>query len=155
MTDPPRPAGKGLAGGGADARSHPGTGREDTPAVLRQRDLAKAYFGALKEQLGIEQEEVEQFRAESATYGDGSRGRPATPDSAELLALVACEIEHVVRRHAVVRWRDSQDAQNRMRNDFDDLLFRLQQEKGGNMSYTQMDTIIESILRITRNRQDV
>lgn len=129
--------------------------RGDTPAILRQSDLAQAYFGALKEQLGITKTEAKPFREEPSAYGDGSRKAPPTPDPAQLLASVACEIEDVVRRHAVVRWRDSLDAQNRMRNDLDDLLFRLQQEKGVQLSYSQMDAIIESILRISRNRQDV
>jgi type I restriction enzyme R subunit len=73
----------------------------------------------------------------------------------ELLAEVACEIEAIIRRHAIVRWRENADAQNRMRNDLDDLLFGLQNEKGVQLSFAQMDAIIESILRIARNRQDV
>jgi type I restriction enzyme R subunit len=55
----------------------------------------------------------------------------------------------------VVRWRDNTDAQNRMRNDLDDLLFSLQREKDVKLTYEQMDAIIESILRIARNRSDV
>jgi type I restriction enzyme R subunit len=51
-----------------------------------------------------------------------------------------------------VRWRESVDAQNRMRNDLDDFLFGLQAEKGTKLSLAQMDEIIESALRIARNR---
>jgi hypothetical protein len=43
-----------------------------------------------------------------------------------------------------------------MRNDIDDLLFRLQAEKGLKLTLAQMDAIIEASLRIARNRtQDV
>jgi type I restriction enzyme R subunit len=81
-------------------------------------------------------------------------GRRKAPGP-ELLAGVACDIEAIIRNHAVVRWRDNADAQNRMRNDLDDLLFSLQREKGVKLTYEQMDAIIESILRIARNRSDV
>ncbi len=129
--------------------------RQDTPAILRQSELAEAYFGALKEHLATKPPEAESLRETSPAYGGGTE--PAAHDSklGELLANVACDIETIVRRHAVVRWRESQDAQNRMRNDLDDLLFRLQHEKGVTLSFAQMDSIIESILRITRNREDV
>ena len=39
-----------------------------------------------------------------------------------------------------------------MRNDLDDFLFALQEEKGVKLSLPQMDAIIESALRIARNR---
>ena len=42
-----------------------------------------------------------------------------------------------------------------MRNDLDYLLFTLQSKQGAKLSYAQMDSIIESILRIARNRSDV
>ena len=74
---------------------------------------------------------------------------------AELLAEVACEIETVIRKHNIVRWRENADAQNAMRNDLDDLLCTLQRDKGVKLSFDQMDAIIESILRIARNRSDV
>ena len=74
---------------------------------------------------------------------------------AELLAEVACDIERVIRQHAIVRWRENTDAQNAMRNDLDDLLFSLQRTKGITLTFEQMDAILEVILRIARNRSDV
>jgi len=68
------------------------------------------------------------------------------------LASAACQIEDIIRRHAVVRWRENPDAQNRMRNDLDDFLFALQDEKKISLTLAQMDAIIEAALRIARNR---
>ncbi|MBI4625292.1 MAG: type I restriction endonuclease subunit R, partial [Verrucomicrobia bacterium] len=129
--------------------------RDDTPVAVRQSDLAKAFFGALREQLPDIQIRKDEVHEDQTPY-NGEPVRPANGASVpELLAEVACEIEAIIRRHAVVRWRDNADAQNRMRNELDDLLFNLQREKGLKLSFPQMDAIIESILRIARNRQDV
>ena len=61
-------------------------------------------------------------------------------------------VEEIIRKEAVVRWRDSTDAQNRMRNEMDDFLFELQNKRGITLSLEQMDSLIESCLRIARNR---
>jgi len=130
---------------------------DDVPSQLRDRDLSRAFFGALKEQLGgtstaASNGDRSVVREDPATYGGGP-----TRDPVEVvLASAACEIENIIRRHAVVRWRENEDAQNRMRNDIDDFLFSLQQEKGLTLTLDQMDAIIEASLRIARNReQDV
>lgn len=129
--------------------------RDDTPVMLRQSDLAKAFFGALREQVSDAESEAGGVHEDQGLYdGQVHSSKPST-SLPELLAAVACDIEAIIRRHAVVRWRENPDAQNRMRNDLDDLLFNLQREKGVSLSLTQMDAILESILRIARNRQDV
>jgi type I restriction enzyme R subunit len=129
--------------------------RDDMPAVLRQSDLAKAFFGALREQVSGTSDHSSRVQEEQGSYNGQARSAKPTASLPDLLAAIACEIEAIIRRHAVVRWRENADAQNRMRNDLDDLLFNLQQEKGVTLSLTQMDAIIEAILRIARNRQDV
>ena len=131
-------------------------GRQDhTPPALRERDLSRAFFGALQEQLagaGSPVADGTEVREEQAAYGNGS----TTSGVEQALADAACQIEDIIRRHAVVRWRENPDAQNRMRNDIDDFLFRLQEEKGVELTLAQMDAIIETSLRIARNRtQDV
>jgi type I restriction enzyme R subunit len=68
---------------------------------------------------------------------------------------VACDIERIIRKHAIVRWRDNADAQNAMRNDLDDLLFSLQRTKNLSIGFDQMDAILEASIRIARNRSDV
>ncbi len=131
-------------------------GRPDaTPDILRERDLSRAFYGALQEQLGVKAQPAasgDMVQEEQQSYG---KERPA-PAVDEVLAEAACQIEDIIRRHAVVRWRDNPDAQNRMRNDIDDFLYRLQASKGFTLTHVQMDAIIETSLRIARNRpQDV
>jgi type I restriction enzyme R subunit len=99
------------------------------------------------------------LRDERASEAAGSYGgkviEAGDGEVASLLGQLACDVEAIIRRHAVVRWRDNADAQNRMRNDLDDLLFQLQSRNGVKLTYAQMDSIIEAILRIARNRGDV
>ncbi len=136
---------------------------DDTPPAVRHSDLAKAFFGELKSQLSPSAAATDaaatgdagMVHEDQAPY-DGQTARAVpTPPLVILLAAVACEIEGIIRKHAIVRWRENADAQNHMRNDLDDLLFTLQRDKGVKLSFDQMDAIIESILRIARNRSDV
>jgi type I restriction enzyme R subunit len=129
--------------------------RDDTPAVLDQSDLAKAFFGALKEQVSAGKNFTDNEHEDQSPYEGQIPSSKPEPSLPELLAAIACDVERIIRKHAIVRWRDNADAQNHMRNDLDDLLFGLQNEKGMSLSLAQMDAIIETILRIARNRQDV
>jgi type I restriction enzyme, R subunit len=133
---------------------------EDVPAAVRGSDLAKAFFGELTSQLGgaVPQKsgaDASAVNEDPALYASAEPRAESPPPMAELLAEVACDIERIIRQHAIVRWRENTDAQNAMRNDLDDLLFSLQRTKGINLTFEQMDAILEAILRIARNRSDV
>jgi type I restriction enzyme R subunit len=75
-----------------------------------------------------------------------------TPGTADIEAEISLRMEEIIRKHAVVRWRENPDAQNRMRNDMDDFLFELQNSRGLTLTLEQMDSLIESCLAIARNR---
>lgn len=134
-------------------------GKSDyTPDLLRERDLAMALFGSMKEQLGSPlsgkgQDDSDVLKEDTVPYQTGPE-RKSSPD--ELLAEAACHVEDIIRKHNIVGWRENVDAQNRMRNDMDDYLFELQDKHGVQLSLAQMDDFIETVLRIARNRtQDV
>ena len=134
-----------------------GGNTKDVPDVLKQNDLSRALFGALKEQIapkaGTSGEDTGSvLREDGPAYG-GEAQRPAPPAD-EILAEAAVSMDQIIRKHAVVRWRENIDAQNRMRNDLDDFLFDLQKEKGFTLSYAQMDAIIEAVIRIAMHRTD-
>jgi len=137
--------------------------RGDTPPAVRHSDLAKAFFGELKSRLAeapaanatASPDTGGAVHEGQASYDARNPQAPRPPPLPELLAEVACDIERIIRQHAIVRWRENADAQNHMRNDLDDLLFKLQRDKGVNLSFEQMDAILDGILRIARNRSDV
>ncbi len=122
----------------------------DEPDILKDKDLSRALFGVLKEELdrGSSSSTV---REEAAEYGGGRESRPSLQN---VLAQAACEMEKIIRPHAVVRWRENTDAQNRMRNALDDYLYDLQKAQGIELSFEQMDAIIEAVIRIAIHRTD-
>lgn len=133
---------------------------DDVPAAVRGSDLAKAFFGELTSQIGGSVSpksgaDTSAVNEDPAPYAGAEPRAGSPPPMAELLAEVACDIERIIRLHAIVRWRENTDAQNAMRNDLDDLLFSLQRSKGVTLTFEQMDAILEAILRIARNRSDV
>ena len=128
---------------------------KEAPTILKERDLSRALFGALKEQMvaGAAQDGGSVVREGSSLDGDK---KPSAPPAEQVLANAACAMEDIIRKHAVVRWRENVDAQNRMRNDLDDFLFGLQKEHDFTLSFAQMDAIIDATLRIALHRtQDV
>ncbi len=126
---------------------------KEAPDALKERDLSRALFGALKEQLaGVPATREAENREDSPEYG-GSPSQ-AAPPAEQILAELACQMEDIIRKHAVVRWRENVDAQNRMRNDLDDFLFGLQKQKGVTLSFVQMDAIIEATIRIAMHRTE-
>jgi type I restriction enzyme R subunit len=129
-----------------------GGNTREAPNLLNNRDLSRALFGALKEQLAnpaLRDSVVREGEPEDSTAAEA-----ALADAEQVMAQAACDMEDIVRRHAVVRWRENMDAQNRMRNELDDFLFALQKEKGIKLSYAQMDAIIESVIRIAIHRTE-
>jgi type I restriction enzyme R subunit len=130
---------------------------KDVPAVLKENDFSRALFGELKTQINTQPsadttEDDGVVREDALAYGADIP--PRKPAADEVLAEAACEMEKIIRRHNVVRWRENVDAQNRMRNDLDDFLFDLQKEKAIVLNFVQMDAIIENVIRIAMHRTD-
>ena len=121
---------------------------KEGPEMLRERDLSRALFGALKERIG-DVGSVQEDGAEYKTKNGASSGSIET-----VMAEAACEMEDIIRKHAVVRWRENQDAQNRMRDDLDDFFVALQKLKGVSLSWDQVDAIVDAVLGIAINRRD-
>jgi type I restriction enzyme R subunit len=119
------------------------------PEILKERDLSRALFGALKDKMATGQGGVHEDPVPYKTRND-----PESVTFEQVMAEAACEMEDIIRRHAVVRWRENQDAQNRMRNDLDDFFVELQREKGISLSWDQVDAIVDAVLGIAINRRD-
>lgn len=129
----------------------------EAPDMLLERDFSRALFGELKGHISgdmLRGGEAAGGRLAETPASYGPPAAPKPPPVDQVLAEAACAMEDIIRRHAVVRWRENDDAKNRMRNDLDDFLFALQAEKGVTLTYAQMDAIIEASLRIAMRRKD-
>lgn len=119
------------------------------PDILKERDLSRALFGALKDKMPGGQGSVREDPTHYRTRND-----PRSATFEQMMAEAACGMEDIIRRHAVVRWRESQDAQNRMRDDLDDFFVELQQQRGLSLTWDQIDAIVDAVLAIAINRRD-
>jgi type I restriction enzyme R subunit len=106
------------------------------PEALRDRDVAKAFYGVVNETL-----EGLQLKDDVVPYG--------VPN---LAAELAIQIDEAVQKRLRVDWRSNADVQNEMRNAIDDLLYEARVEKGVPLTVQDMDGIIEKALDIAKNR---
>ena len=102
------------------------------PEILRDRDVAKAFYGVVNEvvaRLGVPEAELAGVSAE-----------------------IAVRIDDAIEPMAIVDWRTNLDVQNQMRNAIDDLLYDLKAERGYNLTTEDMDAIVERSLDIAKSR---
>ncbi len=106
------------------------------PEILRDRDVAKAFYGVVNETF-----EGMELKEDAVPYG-----------TQNLAADLAVKIEDEIQKRLVVDWRANPDVQNEMRNAIDDLLYEARAAKGVPLTVQDMDAIIERALDIAKNR---
>ena len=106
------------------------------PEILRDRDVAKAFYGVVNETI-----EGMELKEDSVPYGGKN-----------LAAELAVKIDEAVQKRLQVDWHNNPDVQNDMRNAIDDLLYEARQEKGVPLTVQDMDAIIERAIEIAKNR---
>lgn len=106
---------------------------DQIPSQIQHRDVAKAYFGIVKRVF--------------------DRKPPGTADTADLGAETAVRIEEVIEQGRIVNWVSNQDVQNQMRTAIEDVLFELKQTHGLDMTFDEIDEIMEQCLDIARLRR--
>ena len=104
----------------------------DLPAELRNHDVARAFYGMVNDVFG-------------------GLKIPA-PDARKIATETALEIDRIVQERIIVDWVSNPDVQNEMRNLIDDCLYELKKHRGIDLSYDDMDFIIESSINIARTR---
>jgi len=106
---------------------------DDVPEALANHDVAKAYYGSIKEVL-------------SGHSGDGF-------DLAARSAEAGLEIERIIETRRKVNWTDDPDAVNRMRQDIEDYLFEFKERADINLSFEEIDRIMDECLDIAKVRR--
>ena len=105
---------------------------DDIPPKLLHRDAAKAFYGVL----------LEIF---SSYTGNGF-------DPWETGADAGLYIDDIVQEHKIVNWVNNIDVQNRMKGAIEDYLFDLKEACGFNLSFEDIDRILDLCLDIARVR---
>ena len=105
---------------------------DDIPSALAHRDVAKAFFGVLQE--------VFTDRTDQAA------------NARDIGATVSLAIDDIVQEHRIVHWTRNIDVQNRMKGAIEDCLFELMERENIELSFKEIDRILESVLDIARAR---
>lgn len=105
---------------------------DDLPPELRNREVAKAFFGVVGDVLTRKDFPQERVK--------------------KLAAQAALEIDEVVRKNRVVDWTLNLDVQNIMRNGIDDYLYALREQEQLELTFSDMDSIVENSLHIAKAR---
>ena len=103
------------------------------PDKLQSHDVARAYFGSIKETLARFDKGDDEFD--------------------DRLADAALAIDEVIERNRIVNWTSDIDTQNRIRNEIEDLLFAFKDQTGIEITFEDMDAIMEQCLDIARVRR--
>ena len=108
------------------------TRKEDhLPEVIRQRDVAKAFYGVVRETIASHQQDA---------------------DLRQVAADTAARIDDAILRERIVNWTTNTDVQNRMRNDIEDAIHDLKTQTGLDLTFDEIDQILEKCLDIARRR---
>jgi type I restriction enzyme R subunit len=119
---------------------------DNLPEAIRQREVAKAFYGVVRESVAPYQTSHDSPSRESG--GD----RLDSESRATIIAEVAARIDDAILRERIVNWTTNTDVQNRMRNDIEDALFDLKSRTGLDLSFDEIDAILEKCLDIARRR---
>lgn len=105
---------------------------DDIPAALAHRDVAKAFFGVLQEVFAARTDQASNVR--------------------DIGATISLAIDDIVQEHRIVHWTRNTDVQNRIKLAIEDYLFELMERENLELSFEEIDRILESVLDIARVR---
>jgi type I restriction enzyme, R subunit len=104
---------------------------DDLPPKLVGNDNARAYY----------HEVAEMLNRHSAGF-----------DAKDVAADAGLKLDGIIQNRRIVGWSTNSDVQNRMRLEIEDYLHELMAEKGFQLGYDEIDTIIEGCLAVARRR---
>ncbi len=109
--------------------------RENVPDALKGNDEALSYYDMAKELI--------------------LKNRSDVPTCEDACIYIAKSAHESLNRHRKVNFWHDIDAQNNVRNEIDDILYdKVRKEHGINLSEIEMDSLIESLMKIAKSRTD-
>ena len=101
---------------------------DDVPAIISNNEVAKAFFGVIYEKI--------------KTYN-------CTKDVA---ADIAIKINNVILNNKYVDWIKNNDLQNKIINDIEDILFEFKDLTNIDLTFDDIDYIIDESMKIAKRR---
>jgi type I restriction enzyme R subunit len=104
---------------------------DEIPEKLHTRDVAKAFFGIINETLKPKNQEN---------------------DFKELYADIAVKIDDILNDLKIVDWQNNSDVQNKMRNAIEDYLFEIKELNDLDLTFDQIDLIMDESINVAKIR---
>ncbi|EKE02609.1 MAG: hypothetical protein ACD_20C00357G0032 [uncultured bacterium] len=108
---------------------------DDLPIRLKHRDVAKAFYG-------VSYEILNRFNSNNF-------------NAKEVAADIGIKIDDIILKNRIVDWTNNIDVQNIMFNEIEDYLFSVKGRHTIELSYNDIDIIIEKSLSIAKNRYPI
>ena len=102
---------------------------DDLPPELRQYEVAKAFYGVIREVFG------ERIKDDKKHATDA-----------------AIKIDQIISGMKIVNWTTNPDVQNKMQTAMEEFLFDFKKERGLELSFDDIDAILQRCLDIARVR---
>jgi type I restriction enzyme R subunit len=106
---------------------------DDIPEALNGKEVPKAFYGSIKKVLDKHDDEKDKI------YDFG--------------VDVAIGIDEILEKKRIVNWSTNLDIQNQMRNQMEDFLFDMKDKHGLELSFDDIDEIMEQCLDIFKVRR--
>lgn len=127
-------------------------GTSKVPSELRSDPEAKAYFRLLLD--GFQR--VTKFPigvAEPQQESESVSPRESRTDLASIAAETALKARKIIDERRIRDWTNNRDVENAMLNDLDDLMFSVKGRYDLSLTGTDIDDLLESIIRVTKRRE--
>jgi type I restriction enzyme R subunit len=107
---------------------------DGTPSVLNGKPEARAFYGILTE--NILPPSIE----------------PIPSNILDSLAQMGIEINDIIQRLTIRDWKRNEDVQKQMKNDLEDYLLEKRRDLGIEISFTQIDNVLEEVLKVAKHK---
>lgn len=114
------------------------------PEKIKHNTHAQAFYGVIKEIL----EDTSFYENEHTKAAENEN----TYNYEEILADIAIDVDIIIERHSKVDWHDNPDVHKKISMDIDGRLYLLKKKHFPDMTFAQIDTMIEHIKTVALRR---
>lgn len=129
---------------------------DEVPEALRDRDVAKAYYGIIQENLrgigDLPAQNNHNNDGKSARVQDSSQTYKTSTSLNNLSVEIALNIDQIILENRIVHWTQNTDIQNQMKTAIEDMLFDIQDRHNFEIDFDTIDIILAKCIDIARVR---
>ncbi len=129
---------------------------DEVPEALRDRDVAKAYYGIIQENLrgigDLPAQNNHNNDGKSARVQDASQTYKTSTSLNNLSVEIALNIDQIIQDNRIVHWTQNTDIQNQMKTAIEDMLFEIQDRHSFEIDFDTIDIILAKCIDIARVR---